>query len=92
MTASNIADRHAWLHRLSDDRQLLFGAEASPPGNARDHLDTGNRVGHRYGHRLTLRLSGQRRCPVESGSSSAGTNFTAPHSPIARPIRKADGR
>jgi hypothetical protein len=70
MTASNITDRHARLHRLCDDRQLLLGGKASPPGHAGDDLNAGKRVGHRHSPTHTPRSCGQRRCPIETGSSS----------------------
>ena len=39
VTASNVADRHARLHRLCDDGQFLLGGEASAPGDAGDDFD-----------------------------------------------------
>ena len=36
MTTRNIADRHARLQRLVDDRELLLRREPTPAGNAGD--------------------------------------------------------
>ena len=60
MAASNIADRHAGLHRLGNNGQLQIGREAPPTGDASDHFDFRERVGHRRIPRLVpkvLRLS-----------------------------------
>jgi hypothetical protein len=46
VAAGNITDRHARLHRLGYDRQLLLGREPPPPRNAGDDLDPPKRVGH----------------------------------------------
>jgi hypothetical protein len=39
VAASNIADRHAGLHRLGNYRHLQLGRETPPPGDAADHFD-----------------------------------------------------
>src|SRR3974390_2998399 len=70
MPASNIADRHAWLHRLGDDRQLLLCRKTASARDPADHLDLRKRVGHRHMPRTIPRPSGYRRCPVETGCSS----------------------
>jgi len=39
MTAGNVADRHAGLHRLGDHRQLQIRRKPTPPSDAGDHFD-----------------------------------------------------
>jgi hypothetical protein len=39
VASSNVADRHARLHRLGDDGQFLFCGEAAPACDAGDDLD-----------------------------------------------------
>ena len=54
----NIADRHARLHRLGNDGQLQIRREAPPAGDAGNHFDLRERVGHRRMPRLIPRPSG----------------------------------
>ena len=42
MAPGNIADRHAWLHRLSHDRNLLLRRKAAPASAAGNHFDLEN--------------------------------------------------
>ena len=44
MASGNVADRHAWLHRLGDDGELLPGGKAAAPSDASDDFDPGKRV------------------------------------------------
>jgi HTH-like domain len=46
MTTRNIADRHAWLQRLVDDRELLLRRKPTPAGNAGDDFHLRKRLGH----------------------------------------------
>src|SRR5262249_5110853 len=70
VTASNVADRHAGLHRLGNDGELQLGGEASPASDAGDHFNLRERIGHRRIPRLMPRSSGYRPCPVETGCTS----------------------
>jgi len=82
VAASNIADRHAGLHRLGDHGQLQIGRKASPARDAIDHLDLRevSDIGTCLA-RLIPRPPGYRRCPVKTGCSSSG------HSPKLDPFR-----
>ena len=68
--AGNVADRHAGLHHLLDDRRLRLSGKAPPTGDAGDHLDPRKRFGHRRSPRSVPGSSGKGRSPVETGSSS----------------------
>ena len=65
MAASNIADRHAGLHRLCNNGQLQIGREAPPTGDASDHFDFRERSDIGVSLGLYLRSSGYRPCPVQ---------------------------
>jgi hypothetical protein len=56
MAASNIADRHAGLHRLGNYGQLRFSSVAKhhPADDAGNHFHLRERVGHRRMPRLIL--------------------------------------
>src|SRR6516162_6031036 len=47
MAAGNIADRHARLQRLIDDRELLLRREPPPAGNTGNDFHLRKRLGHR---------------------------------------------
>jgi hypothetical protein len=47
MTTRNIADRHARLQRLVDDRELLLRRKPTPAGNTGDDLHLRKRLGPR---------------------------------------------
>src|SRR5262249_8788061 len=83
VTASNVADRHAGLHRLGNDGELQLGGKASPASDAGDHFNLRERIGHRRIPRLMPRSSGYRPCPVETGCPSAD-----PLAAIATPRRR----
>src|SRR5262249_19325888 len=70
VTASNVADRHAGLHRLGNDGELQLGGKASPASDAGDRFNLRERIGHRRIPRLMPRSSGYRPCPVETGCTS----------------------
>jgi hypothetical protein len=60
MATGNIADRHARLQGLAHHRQLLICRDAPSPGNAGNHFDFRESLGHRYIPRSGLTpVSGQ---------------------------------
>src|SRR5205085_12367992 len=75
VAASNIADRHAGLHRLGNHGQLQLGREATPTGDAGDHFDFRERIGHRHMPRLIPRPSGLSSVSGENGVHSTHLPF-----------------
>ena len=47
MATGNIADRHARLQRLIDDRELLLRRKPPPAGNTGDDFYLRKRLGHK---------------------------------------------
>ena len=93
VTAGNIADRHAGLHRLGNNRQFLLGRKPPSARNAGDHFDLRERIVPVETGCSSIACWWKRTCLsalhhrpsgryISSTSHDLRICFTAPHLPI----------